>query len=64
MFWFVGLIPDLATLRRSRCEDAHEDHLRHAVDGWRGSARHWYQLQSAYLLLAGLATPLVLSVHS
>ena len=64
IFWFVGLLPDLATLR---------DRARHPVVkvifgilamGWRGSARHWSRHKFAYLLLAGLATPLVVSVHS
>jgi len=64
LFWFVGLLPDLATLR---------DRAKSAVGriaygilamGWRGSARHWARYEMAYLLLAGLATPLVLSVHT
>jgi molybdopterin-containing oxidoreductase family membrane subunit len=64
LFWFVGLIPDLATLR-----DRSNGRLARAVYGmlslgWRGSAKHWYRYESAYLLLAGLSTPLVLSVHT
>jgi molybdopterin-containing oxidoreductase family membrane subunit len=64
LFWYVGLIPDLATLR---------DRSQHRVGrvvygilamGWRGSARHWRRYESAYLLLAGLCTPLVVSVHT
>ena len=64
LFWFVGLIPDLATLR---------DRSKHMVGkivygmlamGWRGSARHWHNYEVASLLLAGLATPLVVSVHT
>jgi Ni/Fe-hydrogenase subunit HybB-like protein len=64
LFWFVGLVPDLAAMR---------DQARHPLArifygvlamGWRGSARHWQNYESAYLLLAGLATPLVVSVHS
>ena len=64
LFWYVGLIPDLATLR---------DRARHPLArvvygilamGWRGSARHWQRYQMAYWLLAGLATPLVVSVHT
>ena len=64
MFWFVGLIPDLATLR---------DRAQHIVPktiygflamGWRGSARHWANYEMAYLILAALSTPLVLSVHT
>jgi molybdopterin-containing oxidoreductase family membrane subunit len=64
LFWYVGLIPDLATLR-----DRTPYRLARAVYGilamgWRGSALHWHRYQTAYLLLAGLATPLVVSVHS
>ena len=65
LFWFVGLIPDLATLRDRAQAPVPADDLRHALAmGWRGSARHWHRYQSAYMLLAGLATPLVLSVHT
>ena len=64
LFWFVGLIPDLATLRdRARSKTAQKIYGILAM-GWRGSARHWHRYQSAYLLLAGLATPLVVSVHT
>src|SRR6202165_1867929 len=64
LFWFVGLIPDLATLRdRSQSRVGRVIYGMLAM-GWRGSARHWHRYQSAYLLLAGLATPLVLSVHT
>ncbi|HEV3205840.1 MAG TPA: NrfD/PsrC family molybdoenzyme membrane anchor subunit [Terriglobales bacterium] len=64
LFWFIGLIPDLATLR-----DRSEERWKKIVYGmlamgWRGSARHWHRYETAYLLLAGLATPLVLSVHT
>jgi Ni/Fe-hydrogenase subunit HybB-like protein len=64
MFWYVGLIPDLATLR-----DRADGRVRQVVYGflalgWRGEARHWVRFESAYLLLAGLAAPLVISVHS
>ncbi len=64
MFWFVGLIPDLATLR-----DRSPRRVGRAVYGllalgWRGSARHWHRYETAYLLLAGLSTPLVVSVHT
>jgi Ni/Fe-hydrogenase subunit HybB-like protein len=63
-FWFVGLIPDLATLRdRARNRWAQMIYGMLAM-GWRGSAIHWARYETAYLLLAGLATPLVLSVHS
>ena len=64
LFWFVGLIPDLATLRdRTRNRWARAIYGMLAM-GWRGSARHWHRYEVAYLLLAGLATPLVLSVHT
>src|SRR6266404_4947983 len=64
LFWFIGLIPDLATLRdRAENKYARMSYGLLAM-GWRGSARHWARYESAYLLLAGLATPLVLSVHT
>ena len=64
LFWFVGLIPDLATLRdRSQSRVGRMVYGMLAM-GWRGSARHWHQYDIAYLLLAGLATPLVVSVHT
>src|SRR5450631_4164728 len=64
VFWFVGLIPDLATLR-DRTENPWVQRIYGLLAlGWRGSARHWHRYQTAYLLLAGLATPLVLSVHT
>jgi len=64
LFWFVGLIPDLATLRDRATNKAAQIIYGMLAMGWRGSARHWHRYQSAYLLLAGLATPLVLSVHT
>jgi Ni/Fe-hydrogenase subunit HybB-like protein len=64
LFWFMGLIPDLATLR----DRAHHWFVRRVYGilamGWRGSAIHWRRYEVAYLLMAGLATPLVVSVHS
>ena len=64
LFWYVGLIPDLATLR----DGAKNKYARLAYGigamGWRGSARHWHRYRTAYLLLAAMATPLVVSVHS
>jgi Ni/Fe-hydrogenase subunit HybB-like protein len=64
LFWFVGLIPDLATLRdRSQSRVGRVVYGMLAM-GWRGSAHHWYRYDTAYLLLAGLATPLVVSVHT
>jgi Ni/Fe-hydrogenase subunit HybB-like protein len=64
LFWFVGLIPDLATLRDRALTKPLQIIYGMLAMGWRGSARHWHRYQSAYLLLAGLATPLVLSVHT
>ena len=64
LFWYVGLIPDLATLRdRSQSRVGRVIYGMLAM-GWRGSARHWHRYETAYLLLAGLATPLVVSVHT
>jgi len=64
LFWYAGLIPDLATLRdRARGRLAQIGYGMLAM-GWRGSAAHWQRYEVAYLLLAGLATPLVVSVHS
>ncbi|MDB5958535.1 NrfD/PsrC family molybdoenzyme membrane anchor subunit [Ramlibacter sp.] len=64
LFWYLGLIPDLATLR----DRAHARFKRIVFGlmalGWRGEAGQWARHQTAYLLLAGLATPLVVSVHS
>ena len=64
LFWYTGMVPDLATLR-----DRARGRVRQAIYGflalgWRNSHRHWHRYEKAYLLLAGLATPLVLSVHS
>ncbi len=64
MFWFVGLIPDLATLRDRAKSKPWKIVYGMAAMGWRGSARHWHNYETAYLLLAGLATPLVVSVHT
>jgi molybdopterin-containing oxidoreductase family membrane subunit len=64
LFWFIGLIPDFATLRdRARSKPWKVLYGLLAM-GWRGSARHWHRYENTYLLLAGLATPLVLSVHT
>jgi len=64
VFWYMGMIPDLATLR-----DRANTKLKAILYGlfslgWRGSNRHWHRYERAYLLLAALSTPLVLSVHS
>ena len=64
LFWFIGLIPDLATLRDRSTNRALKMIYGLFAMGWRGSARHWFRYETAYLLLAGLATPLVLSVHT
>jgi molybdopterin-containing oxidoreductase family membrane subunit len=64
LFWFLGLIPDLAALRdSSKSRTARFVYGLFAM-GWRGSGRHWAEYKWAYLLLAGLSTPLVLSVHT
>jgi Ni/Fe-hydrogenase subunit HybB-like protein len=64
LFWYMGMIPDLATLRdRARSSVARLLYGFFAM-GWRGSSRQWHRYERAYLLLAALSTPLVLSVHS
>lgn len=64
LFWYVGLIPDLATLRDRATSQARRVIFGILSLGWRGSARHWKHYEMAYLILAGLSTPLVLSVHT
>jgi len=64
LFWFVGLLPDLATLRDRAKNRAAQLIYGILSLGWRGSAAHWHRYETAYLLLAGLATPLVVSVHT
>ncbi|MGA2115460.1 MAG: NrfD/PsrC family molybdoenzyme membrane anchor subunit [Bryobacteraceae bacterium] len=64
VFWFVGLIPDLATLRDRAGNKIARVIYGLLAMGWRGSAKHWSIFETASLLLAGLATPLVLSVHT
>ncbi|MGE5085576.1 MAG: NrfD/PsrC family molybdoenzyme membrane anchor subunit [Bacillota bacterium] len=64
VFWYIGLVPDFATIK-----DRAKNKLRRAVYGalslgWRGTARNWSHYEMLYLLLAGLSTPLVLSVHT
>jgi len=63
-FWYVGLIPDLATLRDRAKNRAGQMIFAITSLGWIGSSRHWRRYTDVYLLLAGLATPLVLSVHT
>jgi Ni/Fe-hydrogenase subunit HybB-like protein len=64
IFWFVGLLPDLATMRDRAKNRVGKIIYGILALGWRGSASHWYQHETACLLLAGLATPLVVSVHT
>jgi len=64
LFWYVGLIPDLASLRDKAKNKYVKIIYGMAALGWRGAAMHWQRHQMAYLLLAGLAAPLVLSVHT
>lgn len=64
LFWYVGLIPDLATIRdRIQSKFGKLIYGTFAL-GWRGSNRHWWNYEKSYMILAGLATPLVLSVHT
>jgi Ni/Fe-hydrogenase subunit HybB-like protein len=64
LFWYVGLIPDLATLRDRASSRFWQIVYGFGAMGWRGSAAHWHNYETAYVLLAGLATPLVISVHT
>jgi molybdopterin-containing oxidoreductase family membrane subunit len=64
MFWFMGLIPDLATIRDRATSTPRRFIYGVLSMGWRGSSRHWHRYERAYLILAALSTPLVLSVHS
>ena len=64
LFWFLGMIPDLATLRDRARKRVSRFIYGMLAMGWRGSARHWQRYEMACLLLAGLATPLVVSVHT
>lgn len=64
LFWYIGLVPDFATLRDRAKSYPFKVLYGIFALGWRGSAKHWYRYETAYLLLAGLATPLVLSVHT
>jgi molybdopterin-containing oxidoreductase family membrane subunit len=64
VFWYIGMIPDFATLRdRAQSVKARQAYGLAAL-GWRGSTRHWARYEASMLLLAGLATPLVISVHT
>lgn len=64
MFWYVGLVPDLASLRDRAKNKIRKIFFGITSLGWRGGNRQWKHYELAYLLLAGLSTPLVLSVHS
>lgn len=64
IFWYLGMVPDLATLRDRAKDKVSKTLYGIFAIGWRGSNRHWQHYEVAYLLLAALSTPLVLSVHS
>jgi molybdopterin-containing oxidoreductase family membrane subunit len=64
LFWYTGLVPDLATLRDRAPRGWAKKIYGFFALGWRGSAKHWFRYETAYLLLAGMSTPLVVSVHS
>jgi molybdopterin-containing oxidoreductase family membrane subunit len=64
LFWYVGLIPDLATMRDKAKNVVLKKVYGIMSFGWRGASRHWHRYETAYILLAGLSTPLVVSVHS
>src|SRR5438105_63627 len=64
LFWYMGMIPDLATLRDRAPSRLGQLVYGFLAMGWRNSARHWQRYENAYLILGGLATPLVVSVHS
>ena len=64
LFWYVGLVPDLATVRDRIKSKVGKVLYGIGALGWRGSNRHWWNYEKAYMILAGLATPLVLSVHT
>ena len=64
VFWYIGLVPDFATIR-DRAKNKWRRQIYGALSlGWRGSAKHWSHYEMVYMLLAGLSTPLVLSVHT
>ena len=64
LFWYTGLVPDLATLRDRTTSRVKKFFFTLFALGWRGSNRNWRHYEMAYLILAGISTPLVLSVHS
>lgn len=64
VFWYVGLVPDVATMRDNAPKLWQRKIYGVLAMGWRGSTRHWHRHEFVYLLLAGFATPLVVSVHT
>jgi len=64
LFWYIGLLPDLATVRDRAKTKIRQFLYGLFALGWRGSSRHWSNYEMCYLILAGLSTPLVLSVHT
>lgn len=64
LFWFIGLVPDFATLRDKATNRLTKVVYGIVALGWRGSNQHWHRYEQAYVILAGLSTPLVLSVHT
>ena len=64
MFWYVGLVPDFATLRNRAKNRIVKSVWTFVSLGWTGANRHWHRYEKAYLILAGISTPLVLSVHT
>ena len=64
LFWYIGLVPDLATIRNRATNKIKKIIFGALALGWRGGNRQWRHYELAYLLLAGISTPLVLSVHS
>jgi len=64
IFWYLGMIPDLASIRDRATSRLKQVIYGMLAVGWRGSARHWQRYEQTYYLFAALATPLVVSVHS
>ncbi len=64
VFWYIGLVPDMASLRDRATSNIKRFAYGLACLGWRGGNRHWRNYEMAYLILAGISTPLVLSVHT
>ena len=64
MFWYIGLLPDMATIRDRQTAGWRRRAAGFLALGWNGSYRHWQRYEVVYLMLAGLGTPLVISVHT